>query len=83
MALRGPHNVGDVVLTQPLVSISSGESELYSMIRGAIEALYLRNVIEWLDAVDTSVAEERGVPSSGAIQVLPWARPPGLAPGSA
>ena len=39
IAMRGPHNIGELMTTQPLVAASSGESEFYVLCRGAVELM--------------------------------------------
>ncbi len=47
--MRGPHNLGEFVSTQVLISISSGESEFYGLLRAAVEAKFLGNLLKWLE----------------------------------
>ena len=37
------------MLTQPLVALSSGKSEFYALVRAAVEALFLRNMLRWFE----------------------------------
>ena len=45
---RGPHNLGEFVATQLPISISSGESEFYALVRGCVELKFLNNLVMWL-----------------------------------
>ena len=45
---RGPHNLGEFVATQIPISISSGESEFYALVRGCVELKFLNNLVMWL-----------------------------------
>ena len=47
--MRGPHSLGEICITQPLVAISSGESEFYALCRGTIELLFLVQLICWFE----------------------------------
>lgn len=46
VCLLGLHPVQDLSATQPLVSNSSGDSELYSLVRGCVEGVYIKHVLE-------------------------------------
>ena len=48
VARRGSHIVSDLSATQPVVSLSSGESEFYAIVRGITIALFLRNLMKSL-----------------------------------
>ena len=47
--MRGPHNLGEFVATQVPISMSSGESEFYALLRAAVEARFLTYLITWLE----------------------------------
>ena len=44
--MHGKHLLGFISKTQALVSLSSGESEWYALVKGAVEALYLKHFAE-------------------------------------
>lgn len=49
VTMRGPHNLGEFVATQIPISISSGESEFYAIVRAVIEAKFVFNLLCWLE----------------------------------
>ena len=44
--MRGDHALGEFVATQVPISLSSGESEFYALLRAAVEAKFLKNLSE-------------------------------------
>ena len=46
--MRGPHNLGEFVATQVLISISSGESEFYACGKMIAHLLFLGQVLKEL-----------------------------------
>lgn len=57
VSMRGPHNVGDFVATQVPISLSSGESEFYALLRAAVEAKFLYTLLSWLDFEEMEAPE--------------------------
>ena len=51
LVMRGRHLLNEIILTQPNVAISSGESEFHGLVRAAVEACYVKNVYEFLDKI--------------------------------
>ena len=56
--MRGDHPLGEFVATQVPISISSGESEFYALLRAAVEAKFLKNLVQWLEFDEEQEAPE-------------------------
>ena len=75
--MLGDHNLGEFVATQVPISISSGESEFYGIVRAAVEPKFLNNLMTWLnfdEKQDTpklvsDAMGDAGHPALGAVPV--------------
>lgn len=67
VSMRGPHNLGEFVATQVPISISSGGSEFYSLLRAAAEVKFVRNPLQWLEFGEKQPTPELCVDATAAL----------------
>ena len=62
----GQHTISEIVQGQPLVAISSGESEFYGLVRGAIESQFCARLLVFFDHKVEQLVETDSSAAKGA-----------------